>query len=298
MTKSVVYNTEQRYSPLTLASYYAGPALMVVCHLGALLCLVTGLSLGAWLWIGLLYWVRMLATTAIYHRLLTHKAYNTPTVVKWVGSLVGASAGQMGPSWWKAHHEAHHRFTDRPGDPHASTRGFWWSHYQWLLSKTSLPTSLPADIEQDPVLRAIDRLHFLPLLALGGISYLLGGWEYVAAFCLSTALLFHGVALVNSACHKWGDRPFETADASRNNGVVALLTLGEGWHNLHHALPWSARQGITMADGQIRYLPDATFRFIQGLQYCGLASQVRVPTAAVIQKFAKPTPAANGHPVL
>lgn len=298
MTKSRIHAEESPYSALTLASYYAGPALMIGCHFGALLCWVTGLSLGAWLWVGLLYWVRMLATTAIYHRLLAHKAYHSKAIVRWLGSIVGASAGQMGPSWWKAHHEAHHRFADRPGDPHTSTQGFWWSHYQWLISPNTVPASLPADIEQDQVLRAIDRLHFLPLLALGVLSYAIGSWEYVAAFFLSTVLLFHGVALVNSACHKFGDRPFETEDSSRNNGLVALLTLGEGWHNFHHALPWSARQGVTVTADHVRYLPDLTFRFIQGLQYLGLASQVRLPTEATVVQRATQERQENPLPVM
>jgi len=275
------------YSWLTKISYCVGPVLIIVCHFGTALALVTGLSLGAWLWIFLLYGLRMLATTAIYHRLLTHKAYSTPVIVRWIGSLVGASAGQMGPSWWKAHHEAHHQFVDQPGDPHSSRYGFWWAHCRWLLSKNHFPASLPADIEQDVVLRAIDRFHFLPLIALGYLSYLIGGLEYLSAFFISTTLLFHGVALVNSACHKFGNTPFATGDESKNNWVVAMLTLGEGWHNFHHAFPWSARQGITIANGEVEYLTDWTYSFITGLQFLGLASKLRTPSERVV--LASPT---------
>lgn len=269
----------QKYSTLTLASYWTGPVLIVACHVGVLLALFTGLSLGAWIWIAFLYWIRMLAITGIYHRLLTHKAYSSPAPVKWIGSFIASAAGQMGPSWWKAHHEEHHRFTDQPQDPHSSVRGFQWSHYQWLLSKNFLPSRLPPDVEQDIVLKTIDRWHFIPTLALALLSYAIGGTEYLAAFFVSTVLLFHGVALVNSACHKFGTMPFATDDYSRNNGLVAVLTLGEGWHNFHHAFPWSARQGITLTDDQqVKYLPDFTFGFIQCLQRLGLASKVRVPS--------------------
>ncbi|PZO14479.1 MAG: delta 9 acyl-lipid fatty acid desaturase [Leptolyngbya foveolarum] len=268
---------KQQYSLPTLIGYWLGPVLIVTCHIGSLLAFSTGLSLGAWAWIVFLYWIRMLAITGIYHRLLTHKSYSSPAPVKWIGSIIASSAGQMGPNWWKAHHEEHHRFTDQPQDPHSSVRGIQWSHYQWLLSRNFLPTKLPADVEQDIVLKTIDRLHFVPTLALGFLSYAIGGAEYLAAFFISTTLLFHGVALVNSACHKFGTTPFKTDDYSKNNGIVAVLTLGEGWHNCHHAFPWSARQGITLDNGAVKYLPDFTFGFIQVLQSVGLASKVKLP---------------------
>lgn len=269
---------KRNYSSLTLISYCTGPFWIIVCHFGALLPLFTGFSIGAWFWTLLLYWLRMLAITGIYHRLLTHRAYSSSALFKWMGSFVASSAGQMGPSWWKAHHEEHHRFTDRPGDPHSSANGFWWAHYRWLVSRNTLPIRLPADIEQDIVLKTIDRLHFLPLIALGYLSYLIGGFEYLGAFFISTTLLFHGVALVNSVCHKFGTSPFKTDDCSRNNWIVAILTLGEGWHNFHHAFPWSARQGITVLNGKVKYLSDFTYLFIQGLQFIGIASKIRLPS--------------------
>jgi stearoyl-CoA desaturase (Delta-9 desaturase) len=268
---------KQQYSPWVLTGYWLGPVFIGVSHIGLLLPIFYPLSAGAWVWVIFLYLIRMLAITGIYHRLLTHRAYCTPAYVKWIGSLVAASAGQMGPSWWKGHHVDHHQFVEQPRDPHSSRRGFWWAHYQWLLSRNFLPYRLPADIEQDKWLQAIDRLHFLPLLGLAGLSFWMGGWEYLGAFGVSTTLLFHGVALVNSACHSFGVAPFHTGDMSKNNAVVALLTLGEGWHNLHHALPWSARQGITAVEGEFKYLPDPTFWFIRLLQWLGLATKVRLP---------------------
>ena len=269
---------KQTYSLPTLISYWLGPVFIVTCHIGSLLAFYTGLSLGAWLWIAFLYWIRMLAITGIYHRLLTHKAYSSPALVKWIGSFIASSAGQMGPNWWKAHHEEHHRFADEPQDPHSSVRGIQWSHYQWLLSKNFLPAKLPPDVEQDVVLKAIDRLHFVPTIALASISYIIGGMEYLAAFFVSTTILFHCVALVNSACHKFGTTPFKASDYSKNNSVVAVLTLGEGWHNCHHAFPWSARQGITFEEGEVKHLPDFTFGFIKLLQLVGLASKIKLPS--------------------
>ncbi|MCT0226088.1 acyl-CoA desaturase [Synechococcus sp. CS-1328] len=266
-------------------AYGCGPVLIILNHLGCLLLLSTGLELGAALWAVGLYLARMLATTAIYHRLITHGSYRAPRPIWWLGSLVAASSGQMGPSWWKAHHQQHHRHVDTPGDPHSPLQpapgwwhGLWRSQAGWLLSSSFFPEQLPADVEADPVLRAIDRLHMLPVLALAGLSYALGGLPWLAAFCLSTTVLFHGVATVNSAAHLWGEQPFESGDASRNNRWVALITLGEGWHNLHHAFPSSARQGLGLRHGEPVVLPDPTYRFILLLKQLGLASQLRLPS--------------------
>lgn len=257
---------------------------IVAAHFGCVLLLFTGLGLAAALWAVALYLVRMLATTAIYHRLIAHRSYQAPRLVWWLGSLVAASAGQMGPSWWKAHHLQHHRHVDGAGDPHTPLRGsggwqgFWHSQLGWLLAPEFHPASLPADVEADPVLRLIDRAHVLPALGLGLLSWWIGGLEWLAAYCLSTTLLFHGVASVNSVAHLLGDQPFATGDASRNNGWVALLTLGEGWHNLHHAFQASARQGFSLREGRVVSLPDPTYGFIRLLERLGWASDLRIPS--------------------
>ncbi|MEH2246470.1 acyl-CoA desaturase [Nostoc sp.] len=226
----------------------------------------------------------MLATTGIYHRLLTHKSYQAPTSVLCVGSIVAASAGQMGPSWWKAHHMVHHQCSDQEKDPHSpympfkGIKGFWWSQAGWLFSPQFFPSKLPTDVESNVVLKIVDRLHFIPTVALGALSYYIGGTEYLGAFFLSTTVLFHCVATVNSLSHILGEQPFITNDYSKNHWLVAFLTLGEGWHNLHHAFQSSARHGITVREGQVAYLPDPTFWFIRMLQFLKLASKIRVPS--------------------
>ncbi|MBR8830414.1 MAG: hypothetical protein N5P05_000116 [Chroococcopsis gigantea SAG 12.99] len=276
----------RHYSPLTRASYLIGPPQIIFCHIGSLIVLSTGLSWRSIIWIVFLYAIRMLATTAIYHRLLTHKSYQAPAPLLWVGCFIAASAGQMGPSWWKAHHLTHHHHVDSELDPHSpytpfqGMKGFLWSQAGWLVSRRSFPGQLPADVESDRVLRAIDRLHFLPLILLGVVSYYMGGLEYLGAFFLSTTLLFHGVQTVNSLSHLMGKQPFITNDHSRNNSLVAFLTLGEGWHNLHHAFGSSSRHGITVRNGKIVYLPDPTFYFIKLLESVNLASKLRIPSEA------------------
>jgi stearoyl-CoA desaturase (Delta-9 desaturase) len=283
----------RQYSPLTIVSYVIGPMLIIVSHVGSLLVLVTGLSWGALVWIVLLYVTRMLATTSIYHRLLTHKSYQSPAPVLWVGSIVAAAAGQMGPSWWKAHHMAHHQHADRDLDPHSpyiptqGIGGFYRSQGGWLLSPRFFPAKLPIDVERDWVLKVIDRLHFIPLVALGAVSYFIGGIEYLGAFFLSTTLLFHGVQTVNSLCHIAGEQPFIADNLSRNNEFVAFLTLGEGWHNFHHAFQSSSRHGITIRSGQVVYLPDPTFSFITMLESLTFASKLRVPSETDLLACAK-----------
>jgi len=283
----------KQYSPLTIVSYVMGPLLIITSHFGSLLVLTTGLSWGSMFWIGLLYLIRMLATTGIYHRLLTHKSYQAPSIVLWIGSIVASAAGQMGPSWWKAHHLTHHQHADRDLDPHSphipaqGVSGFYWSQAGWLLSSRFFPAKLPIDVERDLVLKVIDRLHFIPVVALAALSYWIGGVEYLGAFFLSTTLLFHGVQTVNSLSHLFGEQPFSTNDLSRNNWFVALLSLGEGWHNLHHAFPSSSRHGITIRDGKEIYLVDPTFSFIKVLEFFSLASKLKVPSTNELLSRAK-----------
>ena len=272
----------RQYSPLTIVSYTMGPILVVFSHFGSLVVFKTGLSWGAAAWILFLYLIRMLATTAIYHRLLTHKSYQAPAPVLWLGSVVAASAGHMGPSWWKAHHITHHQHSDSQFDPHSPYRFsnalkvFYWSQVGWLLSPAFFPDKLPKDVENDIVLKTIDRLHFVPVLALAALSYFIGGVEYLGAFFLSTTILYHCVQTVNSICHVAGEQPFMTSESSRNNAFVAVLTLGEGWHNLHHAFQSSSRHGITIRSGEVAYLPDPTFSFIKMLEFFKLASKPKM----------------------
>lgn len=271
-------------SPLVHFAYLLGPIFIIISHLGSLLLFWVGLSAAAIAWIIGLYYLRMLATTLVYHRLLVHKSYQAPKLFLWVGCLIAASAGQMGPSWWKAHHLCHHQHSDEtidPHSPHVSQKGFnGFLHAQggWLLSPSFFPASLPRDVERDPVLYLIDRLHFVPVLMLASVSYWLGGLEFLVAFFVSTTLLFHGVATVNSLSHIFGNEPFATKDHSRNNWLVSCLCLGEGWHNLHHAFPYSGRHGLTVENGLVKQLPDPTFMVIRILEQIGIASTVKLPS--------------------
>jgi stearoyl-CoA desaturase (delta-9 desaturase) len=282
----------KEYPRLLALSYSLGPVQIIVAHLGAFLPFITGLSWGSILWAVALYVVRMISITAIYHRLLTHKSYQAPVIVKWVGSLIACSSGQMGPNWWKGHHQGHHKNSDKPNDSHSpytpfkGIKGFFWSQGGWLLSRNFFPPSLPADLEADWVLKTIDRLHFLPFILLGLISFWMGGLEFLGAFFLSTTVMFHCVAFVNSLAHLFGEQPFVSKDYSRNNWFVALLTFGEGWHNLHHAFQWSVRYGFSVKEGKVIYLMDPAYEFIRLLERLHLSYNLKLPSEAELLQAA------------
>lgn len=207
------------------------------------------------------YAVRMFAITAFYHRYFSHRAFKTSRSLQFAFAFLGSSAVQRGPLWWASHHRMHHRHSDGESDVHSPIRrGFWWSHVGWLLAQGNFRTrhELVRDLARFPELRFLDRFDSLvPLLLIPGF-YGLG--ELLAAFaptlgtngpqllvfgvCISTVLLYHMTFSINSIAHRFGSRRFDTSDESRNNPLLALFTLGEGWHNNHHRYPGAARQGF------------------------------------------------------
>jgi stearoyl-CoA desaturase (delta-9 desaturase) len=206
---------------------------------------------------GVLYFVRMFAITAGYHRYFAHRSYKTSRPVQFVLACLGCSALQKGPLWWAAHHRQHHRHSDTPEDPHSPrTHSVWWSHLGWILARDYEPTNWQAvrDWSRYPELRWLNRNHWVPGLVLAAACYLAGGWSgLVWGFAVSTVVLYHATFAVNSLCHLLGSRRYATADESRNNLFVALFTLGEGWHNNHHHYQSSANQGFFWWEVDVSY---------------------------------------------
>lgn len=230
-------------------------------HLAALFIFWVGFSWTAfWVCIAL-YGVRMFAITGGFHRYFSHHSYKTSRWFQFVLAFLGTTSAQKGPIWWASHHRHHHRYSDKPEDIHSPiVSGIYYAHVGWVLSKQFIDTrvELVRDLLRFPELRLLDKFNLIPpiLLALG--TYTLGMWfelkfpelgtngpqMLVWGFVVSTVLLYHGTFCINSFCHLLGRRRFQTADDSKNSLLLALITLGEGWHNNHHRYPGSERQGF------------------------------------------------------
>jgi stearoyl-CoA desaturase (delta-9 desaturase) len=228
-----------------------------------------------WSWIAVivavaLYVVRMFAITGFYHRYFSHRSFKTSRVGQLVFGILGASAVQRGPVWWAAHHRHHHAHSDKREDPHSPIRhGFLRSHMGWFLSKRGFVPDLKRvrDLLQFPELRWLDRFDILVPVALGVGVFLLGvalgkwapslgtnGWQMLVwGFFISTVACYHGTYTINSLSHVFGRQRYRTGDSSRNNLLLALITLGEGWHNNHHHYPSAVRQGFYWWEIDITY---------------------------------------------
>jgi stearoyl-CoA desaturase (delta-9 desaturase) len=269
----------------------------LLVHLACLLVFWTGAS---WFAVGVcvfLYFIRMFGLTAGYHRYFSHRTYKTSRVFQFLMALLASSAGQNGPLWWAAHHRMHHRYSDTDKDVHSPITGtIWWSHIGWILSKKFVdadPKQIP-DLYKYPELRLLDRLHGLALFGLGGLTYAVGALLETYApglhtnglqlmtwgFFISTCLLYHGTFTVNSVAHLIGTRRFNTTDGSRNNWFVAIITLGEGWHNNHHRYLASERQGFYWWEVDISHY------ILKGLSMVGIVWDLRVPPKKIYDEAA------------
>lgn len=218
-----------------------------------------------------------------YHRLHTHRSYKVPKFIEYFFAVCATLTLQGGPIFWVAVHRIHHQYSDEKGDPHTPRDGRWWSHMLWTIfgetlhSNTAVTGKYAPDLMQDRFYRVLSTWHWVPLVLLGVGLYAVGGAPYVLwGIFFRVVFGLHATWLVNSATHLWGTRRFETPDDSKNSMWVALLTFGEGWHNNHHALPRSARHGLSWSE------IDFTWIQIRLLERLGLAWDVQVPTESQI----------------
>ncbi|QDV08044.1 Fatty acid desaturase [Planctomycetes bacterium Poly30] len=242
----------------------------VALHLSCLFVFVVGFSWAALITAVSLYVIRMFAITAGYHRYFSHRAYRTSRVGQFCLAVLGASAAQRGPLWWAAHHRHHHKHSDDPLDIHSpKQQGIFWSHIGWVLDRSNFRSQIELikDFAKFPELRFLDRFDILVPVLLGVSVFLWGvfleafapglgtnGWQMLVwGFVVSTIALYHGTFTVNSLAHLVGKRRFETKDTSRNNWFIAIITLGEGWHNNHHHYQASARQGFYWWELDVSY---------------------------------------------
>lgn len=209
-----------------------------------------------------------------FHRLVSHRSFETPKWLEYVLVFCGTLACQGSAIDWVGLHRIHHKYSDHEGDPHDSNLGFWWSHLGWMLHKIPADNDIPRytkDIGDDPVYKFLDKNLISLQVALGLLLYLIGGWPFVIwGIFVRLVVVFHCTWFVNSATHKFGYKSHESNDNSKNCWWVALVTFGEGWHNNHHAFQYSARHGLQWWE------IDVTWMMIQALQLLGLAKNVKL----------------------
>lgn len=267
-------------------------------HLACLGAFWTGVSGFALAFAGLFFFMRMFAITGFYHRYFSHKTFRTNRFWQFMFALLGASAAQRGPLWWAAHHRHHHQHSDEANDLHSPHHGgFWWSHVGWFTCDAGFRTDerRVRDWMRFPELRFLNRFDALVPLVCAVLIYAFGAWVgstwpesgtsgaqlLVWGFFISTVVLFHATVSINSLAHVWGSRRFETDDRSRNNFWLALITLGEGWHNNHHRWPQSTRQGFRWWE------IDITYYILWCMERVGIVHDLkRVPDAILAEAVA------------
>ena len=243
---------------------------LLFLHAGCL-----GVFFVGWSWTAVLvacglYFVRMFAITGIYHRYFSHRTFRTSRWAQLAFAILGASSAQRGPLWWAAHHRDHHRASDTDADPHSPARlGFLRAHMGWYMSSrlyatnyrriqdfarfpelvwlNRFDTAVPAALALATYLTGLTLERVAPSLGVTGLQLLVWG------FFISTTVLLHATACINSLAHIFGSRRYETGDDSRNNLWLALITLGEGWHNNHHQHMGCTRQGFYWWEIDITY---------------------------------------------
>ena len=246
---------------------------IVAIHVAAVVALVRGGSVKLVALAVGMYFLRMFAITGGYHRYFAHRAYRTSRAGQLFLAVLGTTATQKGPLWWASTHRLHHRYSDTERDVHSPMRrGFFWSHMGWWLSREHEATHLEIipDFAGYPELRLVERWNVLGPLGLIALLAALGGWDaFLWGYAVSTCFLLHGTFTINSLAHVFGTRRYATTDTSRNNFLLALVTLGEGWHNNHHHYMNSANQGFFWWE------VDGSYYALKALEKLGLVWELR-----------------------
>jgi stearoyl-CoA desaturase (delta-9 desaturase) len=275
----------------------ANLAAVVLPFVGFIVAAVSLWGIGfSWLHLGLMVGMYLLTAVGItigYHRLFTHRSFDTNRTIKAIFAILGSMAAEGPLLKWVAMHRRHHQHSDEHGDPHSPhlhghglwgmITGMWHAHVGWIFDAD--PENLEryvGDLKKDRVLRWISNMFPLWVLMSMLVPTVLGGllsmsWKgALLSFLwggLARIFLVHHVTWsINSVCHLWGSRDFESQDESRNNFIFGVLALGEGWHNNHHAFPTSARHGLRW------WQVDASYWIIRGMEKVGLAHKIRLPS--------------------
>jgi stearoyl-CoA desaturase (delta-9 desaturase) len=253
----------------------------ILVHLACLGAIWTGVSAtAAWVAVAL-YLIRMWAVTAAYHRYFSHRSFKTSRVFQFIMAFIAQSSAQRGALWWAAIHRHHHLHSDTPEDSHSPVHmGFWASHVGWIFrpKRHTADYSSIKDLTRYPELVWLNKYHLVPAIVLAVGCFLAGGWQMlVVGFFWSTVALYHGTFFINSLAHVVGSQRYVTGDDSRNNWWLALITLGEGWHNNHHHYQSATAQGWRW------YEIDITYYTLKMMSWVGLVWDLRAPPKEVVE---------------
>ncbi len=260
---------------------YPNTAAFILVHLAPLAAFWTGVTTTSVILAVTLYVVRMFGVTAGYHRYFSHRSFKTSRVGQFLFAFLAMSSAQKSVLWWAALHRHHHRHSDDPEDVHSPVhRGFFYSHVGWIFDKKHDATRVEEvpDLTKYPELVFLDRHQLIPAIVLGVLCFLIDGWPGLfIGFFLSTVFLYHGTFFINSLAHVHGNQRYVTGDDSRNNWWLAIITLGEGWHNNHHAYQRSTRQGFRW------YEIDITYYLLKALSWVGFVWDLGEPPVEVVR---------------
>ena len=259
------------------------PFLLV--HLACFAAFWTGVTWQAVVLCISLYVFRMFVVTAGYHRYFSHRSFKTSRVFQFILGFLAQTSAQRGVLWWAAKHRHHHRHSDTELDVHSPRhKGFWYSHVGWIFTPRHDVADLSTipDLTKYPELRWLDRNKYSPAALLAVVCFLWMGWVgLVVGFFWSTVLLYHGSFMINSLAHVFGKQRYVTGDDSRNNWLLAIFTLGEGWHNNHHAYQRSTRQGFRW------YEFDGTFYGLKALSWFRIVWDLGEPPPELVRNEAR-----------
>ncbi len=228
-----------------------------------------------------LFFFRIFSVTAFHHRYFSHRTYSTSRWFQFLMAWAAQTSTQRGVLWWAAHHRAHHLYSDTERDLHSAKQdGFWHSHVGWVFADNSeTDWKRIKDFAQYPELVWLNKYWIVPPIVTGVLTLVLFGWPGLfIGFFASQVLVWHSTYTINSLCHVWGNRRFETKDTSRNNLWLALLTWGEGWHNNHHHHMNSCRQGFYWWE------IDLSYYVIKMMSWVGLVWDIKEPSARVLEE--------------
>jgi stearoyl-CoA desaturase (delta-9 desaturase) len=258
---------------------YPSTVPFVLVHLAVFGAIWTGVSATA-VWVAVaLYLVRMWAITAGFHRYFSHRSYKTSRAFQFALAFLAQTSAQRGALWWAAIHRHHHKHSDTPEDVHSPVHmGFWASHVGWIFrpKRNTADFDSIQDLTRYPELVWLNRFHLVPAILLAVACFLAGGWQMlVVGFFWSTVALYHGTFFINSLAHVVGSQRYVTGDDSRNNWWLALITLGEGWHNNHHHYQSATAQGWRW------YEIDISYYLLKALSWTGLVWDLLAATVPV-----------------